>query len=181
MDTPNDPLKNEISRPSASGDLELPPGGAQGAPRPGPREIGPASEQAWIEGTRGLQLNLIRALREYKSGWSGWMERGLLAQRRQELLRDVTEQYVRFLREEARLTTDAALQARRAVLARQLIEFKAGIYRELADLTGVSIREIERIFREHSAAIEDEELRRKYARFTMDRLADLLDTVQGLK
>lgn len=148
---------------------------------PQPQTIIEASEQAWIEGTRGLQQNLMRALHTYQSGWFGWKERGLLAQKRQEMIRDVTEHYVRFLREEARITSDAAFQARRAVLLKQLLELKAAINKELADLAGVSIREIEAIFREHSAEIADEEFRKKYAQFTMDRLMDLLDTANTLK
>jgi|CXWL01.1.fsa_nt_gi hypothetical protein len=148
-------------------------------PQP-PQNIIQVSEQAWIEGTQSLQKNLIRALQEYQGGWSRWKEKGLLAQKRQEMIGQVTEQYVRFLREEARITSDAAFEARRAILQKQLFELKANVYKEIADMAGVSLAEIEQIFQSHYAKLTDPMIQQQYAQFIMNRIADLLDT-QNLK
>ncbi len=81
-----------------------------------------SSDNAWLEGTRGLQRNLIRQLQEAKASWS---EGRLIGKMRQQVIAQVTEQYVEFLREEARLTSQAALQARKSYLERELLIIKS--------------------------------------------------------
>jgi DNA-directed RNA polymerase subunit F len=141
-----------------------------------PQNIIRTSEQAWIEGTQGLQKNLIRGLQEYRSGILGWKERGLLSQKRQQMISEVTEQYIRFLREEARITSDAALQARRAILQKQLHELKGKLYTDIADIAGVTVSEIELVFQTHYAKLTDPEIQKFYAKFVWEKIADLLDT-----
>lgn len=144
--------------------------------QPTAHSITQTSEDAWITGTTVLQKNLIRGLQDYQTGLFQLKERALLSKKRQEMINQVTDQYIRFLREEARLASDVALQARGAVLNKQLLELKASMYGEIADLAGVSIREIESIFQEHYAGLTDESIKQKYAQFVFGRVFDLLDT-----
>lgn len=141
----------------------------------GRNALAESAESAWLEGTRLLRRNMIRSLQEYQSGLAGWSERSLLARRRERMLSEVTEQYVRFLREEARLTSDAVLQAREAGLKRQLLELKARLYREVADMAGAAAGDIERIFQSRQAELASPEVRRAYAEFVMSKIMDLLD------
>lgn len=145
-----------------------------------PKNIMQASEQAWIEGTQSLQSNLIRGLQEYQTGLSGWKERGLLAQKRQQMISEVTEQYVRYLREEARISSDAALQARSAILQKQLHELKGQLFVDIADMAGVTVFEIEQVFQANYAKLTDPEIQKMYAQFVFAKIADLLDP-QNLK
>ncbi len=145
-----------------------------------PKNIMQASEQAWIEGTQSLQQNLIRGLQEYQTGLSGWKERGLLAQKRQQMISEVTEQYVRYLREEARMSSDAALQARSAILQKQLHELKGQLFVDIADMAGVTVFEIEQVFQANYAKLTDPEIQKMYAQFVFAKIADLLDP-QNLK
>jgi hypothetical protein len=141
-----------------------------------PQNIIQTSEEAWITGTKVLQGNLIRGLQNYQTGLFQLKEKALLSQKRQEMIKQVTDQYIRFLREEARIASDAALQAHQAVLTKQLIELKASMYGKIADLAGVSTKEIEQIFQEHYSEITDESIRQKYAQFVLEKVFDLLDT-----
>lgn len=130
-----------------------------------------SSDEAWLEGTRTIQRNLIRQLQESKSSW--W-ERRLIGQVRQQVIREVAEKYVMYLREEAKMTSEAALQARRVYLERELLELKLGIKQELADMIGKSIAEIDAIFQSRVAQIQTEALRNAYALYVMTQIYDLL-------
>lgn len=130
-----------------------------------------SSDNAWLEGTRGLQRNLIRQLQEARASfWEG----RLIGAKRQQVIKEVTEQYVMFLREEARMTSETALQARKTYLERELLNIKSGITKELADMTGKSIRDIEEIFQSHVSQLETEELRNAYARYVLNKIFDLM-------
>jgi hypothetical protein len=141
-----------------------------------PQSIIQSSEDAWITGTKSLQRNLIRGLQEYKTGIFQIKEIALLSKKRQEMIVKVTDQYIRFLREEARLASDAALQAREVVLTKQLVELKSAMYGEIADMTGESIRAIEQIFQQHISEMTDEKIKEKYAQFVFEKIIDLLET-----
>jgi len=130
-----------------------------------------ASDNAWLEGTRGLQRNLIRQLQEAKASWS---EGRLIGSMRQQVIKEVTEKYVMFLREEARMTSEVALQARKSYLERELLVIKADITKELVDMTGKSLREIETIFQDNVSQIQTEELRNAYAKYIFDKVFDLM-------
>jgi len=161
------PARNEIIN---VGEDQKSASGASLSVRPA-ANILDASDNAWLEGTRGLQRNLIRQLQEAKSSWS---EGRLIGAKRQQVISEVTDKYVMFLREEARMTSEAALQARKSYLARELLSIQAEIKKELADMTGKSVKEIEAIFREHVSQIQTEELQKAYARYVFNHIFDLM-------
>ena len=132
-------------------------------------------EMAWMEATSGLQGNLIRALQEYKTSRR---DRQALAPHRQRMIDEVTTQYVDYLREEARLASEAALKARDAVLRQELTKLRAHLFTQLADITGNAVTEIESIFQAHAAKISSPVLQEAYARFIMSKIFDLLDQSQ---
>ena len=132
-------------------------------------------EIAWMVATRGLQSNLIRSLQDYRTTWR---DRRAVATERQRLIEEVTAQYVDYLREEAKLASEAALKARDAVLRQELAKLRATLFTQLADITGRAVVEIETIFQEHAAKIKSAVLQEAYARFIMTRIFDLLEQSQ---
>lgn len=130
---------------------------------------------AWLVATRGLQSNLIRSLQDYRTTWR---DRKAIATERQRLIEEVTVQYVDYLREEAKLTSAAALKARDAVLRQELAKLRASLFTELADISGRAVTEIESIFQEHAARIHSPLLQEAYARFIMAKVFDLLEQSQ---
>lgn len=132
----------------------------------------PNPDLAWIEATQGLQANLVRSLREYKLGFSG---KRALGRERQRMVKEVTEQYVDYLREEARLSSKAALEARDSLLRQELAKLKSKLFVELADITGATVTEIERIAQGHLARITSPEIQQAYAQFIMGKIFNLLE------
>jgi len=130
-----------------------------------------ASDNAWLEGTRVLQRNLIRQLQEARASFR---EGRLIGQMRQQVIREVTEKYVMFLRQEAKLTSEIALQARKTYLEKELVTIKSRIRKELADITGKSIREINGVFQSHVSQIDSEELRNAYATHIINKIFELM-------
>jgi len=140
------------------------------------RPVAPRNpEIAWMVATRGLQSNLIRSLQDYRTTWR---DRRAVATERQRLIEEVTAQYVDYLREEAKLASEAALKARDAVLRQELAKLRATLFTQLADITGRAVVEIETIFQEHAAKIKSPVLQEAYARFIMTRIFDLLEQSQ---
>jgi hypothetical protein len=133
-------------------------------------------EVAWMVATRGLQSNLIRSLQDYRTTWR---DKKAIAAERQRLIEEVTVQYVDYLREEAKLASNAALKARDAVLRQELAKLRANLFTELADISGRAVVEIETIFQEHAARIHSPLLQEAYARFIMTKVFDLLEQSQA--
>src|SRR5258706_10684921 len=77
---------------------------------------------AWIEATQGLQRGLIRSLQDYKLSWAG---RRMVSAQRERMLAEVTEHYVTYLKEEARMASQAALHARDSMLRQELAKMRA--------------------------------------------------------
>jgi cob(I)alamin adenosyltransferase len=127
---------------------------------------------AWIEATQGLQSNLLRSLRDYKARRK---ERNLLATQREHMVTEVTEHYIKYLREEARLSSEAALSARDSILKQELAKLRQKLFTELADLIGVTVREIEQIAQSHLKDIETPAIKQAYAKFVMDKILVLLE------
>jgi uncharacterized membrane-anchored protein YjiN (DUF445 family) len=127
---------------------------------------------AWIEATQGLQRNLIRSLQDYKASRT---DRKALAIQRERMITEVTEQYVNYLREEAKLASKIALEARDSILRQELIKLKAKLGTEIAEVTGVAVTEIERIGANYTAKINSPTIQRAYAQFVMGRIFDLLE------
>lgn len=129
-------------------------------------------EVAWMEATRGLQGSLIRSLRDYKTTWR---DKSAIASHRQRMIDQVTSQYVDYLREEAKLASDAALKARDAILRQELTKLRAQLFTQLADITGKAVLDIETIFQDYAARISSPMLQEAYARFIMNKVLDLLE------
>jgi uncharacterized membrane-anchored protein YjiN (DUF445 family) len=127
---------------------------------------------AWIEATQGLQRNLIRSLQDYKATRA---DRRALAVQRQHMITEVTENYVQYLREEARLSSEVALKARDSILKQELAKLRAKLFAELADITGVAVVEIERIAQGYSSKINSPAIQQAYAKFVMDKILALLE------
>ncbi len=127
---------------------------------------------AWLEATQGMQSNLLRSLRDYKSRRK---ERNLMAVQREHMITEVTEQYVKYLREEARLSSEAALSARDSMLKQELAKLRQKLFTELADLIGVGIKDIEQIAKNHLKDIESPAIRQAYAKFVMDKILMMLE------
>lgn len=142
------------------------------ASMPGQSAIIPTPDLAWIEATQGLQTNLVRSLREYKLGFAG---KRALQRERERMIKEVTEQYVDYLREEARLASKAALEARDSLLRQELAKLKSTLFVELADITGATVIEIERIAQGHLARINSPDIQRAYAQFVMSKIFNLLE------
>lgn len=126
----------------------------------------------WIEATQGLQRNLIRSLQDYKATRS---DKRALAVQRERMITEVTDQYVSYLREEARLSSKAALEARDSILRQELARLKSKLFTELADITGASVGEIERIAQSHSSRMTSPAIQQAYAKFVMSKILDLLE------
>ena len=136
------------------------------------RTIMRTPEVAWIEATRGLQGNLIHSLRDYKTTWR---DKSAIAAHRQRMIDQVTGQYVDYLREEAKLASDAALKARDAILRQELTKLRAQLFTQLAEITGKAVLDIEAIFQDYAARISSPMLQEAYARFIMNKVLDLLE------
>jgi len=130
------------------------------------------SDMAWIEATQGLQRDLIRSLQEYKMTWR---QKRSLASQKERMIREVADQYVTYLREEAKLASDAALKARGAILRQELARLRSQLYTELADLTGATVAEIERIAQEHTSEMTSPAIQKAYAKFIFAKILDLLE------
>ncbi|MEZ4864842.1 MAG: hypothetical protein R3C14_26250 [Caldilineaceae bacterium] len=130
------------------------------------------ADVAWMEATRGLQNNLVRSLQNYKTGWR---DRKIVAEHRQRMVDEVMTQYVDYLREEAKLASQAALQARDAVLRQELGKLRAQLFTQLADITGKAVNDIEQIFQGHAATLTSPFLQEAYAKFVMSRVLELLE------
>lgn len=130
------------------------------------------ADVAWMEATRGLQNNLIRSLQQYKTGWR---DRRIVAEHRQRMVDEVMKQYVDYLREEASLAAQAALQARDAVLRQELAKLRANLFTQLADITGKAVNDIESIFQDHAASLTSPFLQEAYAKFVMNKVLELLE------
>jgi hypothetical protein len=130
------------------------------------------ADVAWMEATRGLQNNLIRSLQNYKTGWR---DRRIVAEHRQRMVDEVMTQYVDYLREEAKLASQAALQARDAVLRQELAKLRAGLFTQLADITGKAVNDIEQIFQGHAATLTSPFLQEAYAKFVINKVLELLE------
>jgi hypothetical protein len=126
----------------------------------------------WLEATQGLQNDLLRTLRTYKMGRS---DRQAVALHRKRMIADVSEQYVNYLREEAKLASNMALAARDSLLRQELTRLKARLFVELADLTGRAVGEIERIAQSHHTKLTSPAIQQAYATFIMSKIFDLLD------
>lgn len=131
---------------------------------------------AWIEATQGLQRNLIRSLQDHKATRA---DKKALAAQRERMITEVTEQYVVYLREEAKLATKAALQARDSMLRQELAKLKATLFIELAEITGTTVVEIERVAQIYSAQMTSPMIQQAYARFIMSKIFDLLEQSGG--
>ncbi|RMG20943.1 MAG: hypothetical protein D6732_27815 [Methanobacteriota archaeon] len=129
-------------------------------------------DMAWIQATQSLQRNLIRSLQEYKLTWR--QKRSLAAQR-ERMIQEVADQYVSYLREEAKLASDAALKAREAILRQELAKLRSQLYTELAELTGSTVTEIEKIAQEHISEMTSPIIQEAYAKFIMTKIFDLLE------
>ena len=129
-------------------------------------------EMAWLEATESLQRNLVYSLQEYKTTWR---QKRLLAKQRERMINEVAEQYVSYLREEAKLASDAALKARDAVLRQELAKFRSRLYTELADLTGATVRDIERIAQSYTAELTSLAIQQACAKFIMTKIFELLE------
>lgn len=127
---------------------------------------------AWLEATQGLQSNLLRSLRDYKSRRK---ERNLMATQRERMITEVTDHYIKYLREEAKLSSDAALSARDSILRQELAKLRQKLFTELADLVGVTVKDIEQIAKSHMKDIESPAIRQAYAKFVMDKILTLLE------
>lgn len=130
------------------------------------------ADVAWMEATRGLQNNLIRSLQNYKTGWR---DRKIIAEHRQRMVDEVMTQYVDYLREEAKLASQAALQARDAVLRQELAKLRASLFTQLADISGKAVNDIEKIFQSHAATLTSPFLQEAYAKFVMNKVLELLE------
>lgn len=126
----------------------------------------------WVEATRGLQKNLVNSLKEYKSNWR---QRRLLANQRERMINEVADQYVIYLREEAKIASDTALKARSAMLSQELTKLRSQLYIELASLTGATVNEIEKIAQGYTAEMTSPAIQRAYAKFIMEKILDLLE------
>jgi hypothetical protein len=127
---------------------------------------------AWIEATQGLQRNLIRSLQDYKMNW---MDRRAIAAHRERMVTEVTEHYVNYLKEEARLSSQAALQARDSMLRQELARLRATLFVELADITGTAVVEIERLAQGFTNRLSSPAIIQAYARFVMSKILALLE------
>jgi hypothetical protein len=153
----------------------LPPDSDQSyalTPVPNPTTVIHQQDIAWIEATQGLQRNLIRSLQDYKATRA---DRRALAVQRERMITQVTENYVVYLREEARLSSEVALKARDSILKTELAKLRAKLFAELADITGVAVVEIERIAQGYSGKINSPAIQQAYAKFVMDKILDLLE------
>lgn len=127
---------------------------------------------AWIEATQGLQRNLIRALQDYKMTWT---ERRAVIAHRERVIAEVTEHYVNYLREEAKMATQAAIQARDSILRQELARLRAKLFVELADVTGSAVVEIERLAQSFTSQLVSPAIINAYARFVMKKILALLE------
>lgn len=128
-------------------------------------------EQAWLDATQILQRNIISSLRSPELSWS---ERRTATRIRREAMQRVSTQYIEFLEKEAALSSEAALDARRTMLQRHLKEIKANILTEMADVLGLSIRQLEDVFAEHAAKIQTPAFQQLYAQFVTQKLEQLM-------
>lgn len=127
---------------------------------------------AWIEATQGLQRNLVRALQDYKMTWT---ERRAVTAHRERVIAEVTEHYVNYLREEAKMATQAAIQARDSILRQELARLRAKLFVELADITGSAVVEIERLAQTFTGQLTSPAIINAYARFVMKKILALLE------
>jgi len=127
---------------------------------------------AWIEATQGLQRNVIRSLQEYKVSWAG---RRALGVQRERVISEVTEHYVNYLKEEARMSSQAALQARDSLLRQELARLRAKLFVELAEVTGTAVVEIERLAQGFSAKLNTPVIQQAYAKFVISKIFALLE------
>jgi len=130
------------------------------------------SDIAWIEATQGLQKDLLRSLRDYKVTRS---EKRALANQRERLISEVTEQYVRYLSEEAKLASEAAIKARDSILKQELAKLRAKLFTEIAEIAGVAVVEIERIAKNYTDQLTSPTLQQIYAKFIMTKIIELLE------
>lgn len=131
---------------------------------------------AWIEATQGLQRNLIRSLQDYKATRA---DRRAMAVQRERMISEVTENYVKYLREEARLSSEVALKARDSILKQELAKLRATLFTELAEITGVAVVDIERIAQSFSGKIMSPAIQQVYAKFVMDKILELLEQAKS--
>jgi uncharacterized membrane-anchored protein YjiN (DUF445 family) len=127
---------------------------------------------AWIEATQGLQRNLIQSLQEYKSSWA---DRKAISVQRQRMIAEVTEQYANYLKAEAKMASQAAIQARDSILRQELAKLRAKLFVELADITGTAVVEIERLAQSFSNKLTSPAIQHAYAKFVMSKILALLE------
>lgn len=127
---------------------------------------------AWIEATRGLQSNLLRSLQNYKQTRG---ERGVLADQRKRMLGEVTEQYINYLRDEAKLASKAALEARDSMLRQELAKLRSELFTELAGIVGSAVVEIEQIHNTYASKLSNPAFKEAYEKFVMGRILTLLE------
>jgi hypothetical protein len=127
---------------------------------------------AWIEATQGLQHNLIQSLQDYKMSWT---DRRAIGAQRQRMIAEVTEQYANYLKVEAKLASQAAIQARDSILRQELAKLRAKLFVELADITGTAVVEIERLAQGFSSKLTSPAIQHAYARFVMSKILALLE------
>ncbi|MEP7284281.1 MAG: hypothetical protein ABI947_00775 [Chloroflexota bacterium] len=127
---------------------------------------------AWVEATQGLQRGLIRSLQDYKTTWTG---RRMISTQRERMLAEVTEHYVNYLKEEARMASQAALQARDSLLRQELAKLRAKLFVELADITGSAVVEIERLAQGFTNKLSSPMIQQAYARFVISKILALLE------
>lgn len=140
-----------------------------------PANILQSSDRAWLESTQALQRNLIRQLQEARTSWR---EGRLIGAIRQQAIKEVTDAYVMFLREEAKMTSEMALEARRSYLERELLQLNSEINKQLADMVGKSIGEIEAIFQSNVARLKSRELQDAYAQYVFTKIFDMMKLEQ---
>ena len=98
-----------------------------------------------------------------------------MAVQRERMISEVTENYVKYLREEARLSSEVALKARDSILKQELAKLRAKLFTELAEITGVAVVDIERIAQSFSGKMMSPAIQQVYAKFVMDKILELLE------
>jgi len=131
-----------------------------------------SQDLAWIEATHGLQRNLIQSLQDYKASWA---DRRAIGMQRQRMIAEITEQYANYLKTEAKMASQAAIQARDSLLRQELAKLRAKLFVELADITGTAVVEIERLAQSFSNKLTSPAIQHAYAKFVMDKILALLE------
>jgi hypothetical protein len=129
-------------------------------------------ERVWLDATQTMQNTFLANIRSTRTSFA---ERRATNEQRAMIMRELGQQYLRYVESEAKLSSDAALKARRAVLEHELLRMRSQLYTEMAQITGKTLVQIEKIFLNNLSQMTLPAFRDAYTNLIMQKILEITE------